>query len=68
MFLVSELSIIYDDNDRLPKSFIRNVFLNCKLEVAESVKEETTAGIRQSGFSFIQKTIFQHTHNIHLQA
>jgi len=37
-------------------------------QAAESVKEETTAGIRQSGFSFIQKTIFQHTHNIHLQA
>ena len=37
-------------------------------QAAESVKEETTAGVRQSGFILQQQTIFQHTQNPHSHA
>ena len=37
-------------------------------QAVESDKEETTAGVQQSGFVFIRKTIFQHTQNAHSHA
>ena len=36
-------------------------------QAAESVNEETTAGVRQSDF-ILQQTIFQHTQNPHSHA